>query len=218
MYDLIGSYVMNLSPESKFGVMDGMNPGCQLEASGFRMTPFHLNLGEKLGTKEMVEIDNRNIDLVAAFFSEGYGKMYAEEGLEPRYEIAESFYEIIKSNMGITASISFEQFADPLIAGGYDDDTDSISLNVNYLGEDDCRGLLSTILHESRHALQHKVVSESDCSLVSDEVCQKWALNFENYILPEWDREAYRHQPVEEDAYDYEETIMSRGLSAIGLV
>ena len=202
---------------SAFNEVDGLTPSERLDASGYQMESYHLNPGEILGTKAMLEIDNKNIDTVAAFFSEGYDQLYAAEGIESRYEIAESFYEVIKSNMGITASFSFAPFADPLTAGGYDDKTDSITLNVNYLEDENCCDLISTILHESRHALQFKISLEPNGGMVLDDISQSWAINFEHYILPEWDREAYRHQPIEEDAYDYEKTIMIRGLSAIGL-
>ncbi len=177
----------------------------------------HIELPDCNSSLEMLVMDNNNIDIVAAFFYEGYDKVFENVGFEERYELVNCFYQSIKDNMGISCDLQFAFFDDPLIQGNYDDKTNTITLNANYLENPDCKDLLSTIIHESRHAFQEKECSDNlnGQSMVPEDVRNLWANNLEHYISPEFDIQAYREQPIEKDAYDYENIIMERGLSVL---
>lgn len=92
--------------------------------------------------------------------------------------------------------------------GGYDPSTNSIELNINSLENPDCSGLFNTILHESRHAFQHRSVLNPDSVSIDNNTIDIWRQNFENYISPWLDYEAYREQPVEADAFDFADNMV----------
>lgn len=57
-----------------------------------------------------------------------------------------------------------------------------------------------TILHELKHARQHLAVEDDSGLGYDQETLYKWRYNFAYYIRPEECDEAYRKQPVEQDA------------------
>lgn len=173
---------------------------------------FHIEKPDCNNSLEMLHIDNRNIDTVAAFFYHGMDRVY-ETGIEQRCELALGFYGRIKENMGITSEIGFSFFEDPMTLGGFDRYTNRITLSADMLQNADCRDLLSTIVHEARHSFQLKEVSSHD-SIVPEGIRSSWKYNFDHYIPPELDYQNYRSQPIEKDAYQYEETIMKQGIAA----
>ena len=61
---------------------------------------------------------------------------------------------------------------------------------------------LETIIHELRHAVQHRTVSEQGFWNIDEERRNKWANNMagDNYIRPEINMIGYQLQPVEADA------------------
>ena len=152
------------------------------------------------------------IDIVSQFFTEGKQMDYAENGMEGRCEIANQFYEDIKEEMGITATLCFDPTMAPNELGGYDPQTDTIRLNANYLENGDCTGLMETILHESRHAYQHRCVDHPELSTLSDTLIAAWKENLEHYIRPEFDFVAYENQEVEKDSNYFAGTTLRDGI------
>lgn len=67
------------------------------------------------------------------------------------------------------------------------------------------RETLDTIIHELRHAVQHRAVNEPGFWNVSDERRHAWANNMApgHYIRPEVNMRAYAGQPVEKDAVTF---------------
>ena len=67
------------------------------------------------------------------------------------------------------------------------------------------RETLDTIIHELRHAVQHRAANEPGFWNVSDERRQAWAINMTpgHYIRPEVNMRAYANQPVEKDAVTF---------------
>lgn len=63
--------------------------------------------------------------------------------------------------------------------------------------------ILDTIIHELRHAVQHKAIEEPGFWGVSDEQRAEWAYNMEHYINPKTDIRAYAKQPIENDAASF---------------
>ena len=150
------------------------------------------------------------IGLVRNFYNEGLDLDYADKGLEGRCEIATSFYNDVKEKMGIDADLSFAN-KPPYNLGGYDPLTNRIELNSNYLEKADCEDLINTILHESRHAFQNKCIDTPNSVTVKDNIIEVWKDNFDNYIRPDEDFEAYENQEIEKDANYFADSVMKKG-------
>ncbi|WP_300794665.1 hypothetical protein [uncultured Bacteroides sp.] len=147
------------------------------------------------------------ISIVEQFKEMGMFEEYADSGLEDRMRIATSFYNEVSKTMGIDTEFSFVPMPHSM-QGGYDPSTNSIELNINSLENPDCSGLFNTILHESRHAFQHRSVLNPDSVSIDNKTIDIWRQNFENYISPWLDYEAYREQPVEADAFDFADNMV----------
>ena len=77
------------------------------------------------------------------------------------------------------------------------------STNIN--GDDSysqLSDLINTVAHETRHQYQHYLIENPDQrpDNISKETIKSWEENFKNYKKPEDDFEAYRNQPIEDDA------------------
>ena len=168
---------------------------------------------EGIVTKEViddVEMKKSCIKLVQDFHNEGLDMYYAEKGLQGRCEIASEFYEEVKERMGIDAELSFV-CKPPQDLGGYNPVTNTIELNSRYLEKPECEDLLNTILHESRHAFQNKCIVDPDSVTVKSNIIDVWKDNFENYISPFLDFEAYENQEIEKDANYFADSVMKKG-------
>ena len=166
------------------------------------------------GVKPFVEVEvmeKECTDIVTDFFNERLDSQYAEGSLEERLNIVNDFYDEVKHSMGISAELEFVDMP-PYKLGAYSNRSDTISLNSKYLENADCTSLLDTILHESRHAFQHRAIDNPKSVSVDDKTRESWNVNITNYILPIWDFEAYEKQPIEEDANTFAENIMTNGL------
>lgn len=92
--------------------------------------------------------------------------------------------------------------------GYYSHNNHRVTLNEQALtdsqGNWDSYDLLETVSHELRHAYQHEAVDHPTRYLVSQETIDTWKDNFKNYINSGTDYDAYRAQPVEVDARDFQ--------------
>ena len=72
------------------------------------------------------------------------------------------------------------------------------------------RETISTIVHELRHAVQHKAISldSDDYWNTTEQTRIEWAHNFANYIPYEVDPVGYKNQIVERDANTYADEVM----------
>lgn len=164
--------------------------------------------------KEVIDDVNMKkscIETVRDFYNEGTDIDFAAKGLEGRCEIVLSFYKEIKAHMGIDADFDFVQ-KPPLELGGYNPDTNKIELNVSFLENPDCENLMNTVLHESRHAFQQKCIENPDSVTVKKNIIGVWKDNFENYITPGYDFEAYENQEIEKDANYFADSVMKKGM------
>jgi len=149
-----------------------------------------------------IDMNNTCMSIVERYLNEGLIDEFAETGLDNRMRIATSFYNEVREAMGIDAELNFVPMP-YLMEGSFNPSTNSIELNINSLEKPNSQSLFNTILHESRHAFQHKAVDNPDSVSVDNNIIDIWRQNFDNYIPPWLDYEAYREQPVEEDAFDY---------------
>lgn len=158
-----------------------------------------------------VEMKKECIGVVKDFYGKELDLTFADNGLEGRCKIASDFYKDVKQSMGIDAELSFVSKS-PNDLGGYNPRTNCIELNSNYLEKSDCEDLLNTILHESRHAFQGKCIKSPDSVTVKNNVIDVWKDNFQNYISPCHDFEAYENQEIEKDANYYADSVMKKGM------
>lgn len=168
------------------------------------------DLPNKNGIIDDVEMKKECINMVKIFYNEGLELDYADRGLKGRCEIASNFYDGVKINMGIDAELCFEPKPTHQL-GGYNPSTNRIELNSKYLENADCEDLLNTILHESRHAFQNKCIQNPDSVTVKNNVIDVWKDNFDNYISPQFDFEAYENQEIEKDANYFADSVMKKG-------
>lgn len=93
-------------------------------------------------------------------------------------------------------NIAYYNNEDPGDYGGYAASTNTIYINRFNMG--DATETADTIAHESRHCWQHERADNPQT-----EQDYQFKENFDNYVRPELNFEAYQSQPVEQDARDY---------------
>lgn len=95
--------------------------------------------------------------------------------------------------------------------GFYSPSAKDITLNINEVMSDnfhDYKETLDTLIHEGRHAYQDYNVDVREVH--SDETTTgEWAENLDNYISYEWDPQGYFSQPVEVDAREFAENVLT---------
>ena len=166
------------------------------------------------GVKPFVEVEAMEkecTDIVTDFFNKGLDFKYTEGGLEERLNIANDFYDEVKHSMGISAELEFVDMP-PYKLGAYSNRFDTISLNSKYLENADCTSLLDTILHESRHAFQHRAIDNPKSVSLDAKTRESWNVNITNFILHILDFASYEKQHIEVDANTFAENIMTNGL------
>lgn len=107
---------------------------------------------------------------------------------------------------------------DPSQCGYYDWNKGKAVFNVVelWIKDDDkdfdahIQNFFDTIIHELRHAVQRKAVTESGFWEVDEERRQKWDENFQpgNYVRADVNIRGYMEQPLENDAYTYAAYVM----------
>lgn len=157
-----------------------------------------------------VEMKKGCIELVKDFNSEGFDLDFAEKGLEGRCEMVSDFYDSVKEIMGIDAELQFSNIPENM-CGGYNSATNRIELNSKFLENPDCKDLLNTLLHESRHVFQQRCIDNPESVTVKDNIIDVWKDNMNNYISPEFDFEAYENQEIEKDANYFADSVMRKG-------
>ena len=124
------------------------------------------------------------------------------------------FYNSFSELTGSRPYLSFTKMG-PRNMGAYNPENNTITLNRDLLEKENPDKLMSTILHEARHAYQHYAVEHPDRVTVSAETIAEWKENFNYYIRPEYDFNAYVNQPVEADADSFADLAMYAGYSLL---
>lgn len=142
-------------------------------------------------------------------FSDGtWEELTAAERLDVLQKVAniESTYLGIPHELNVGATV-----LDDGVLGGYNDNTNSIIIDLTHLEHDDSYEVLDTVLHEARHAYQHSLISfyqiaapEYKQLLVFKEV-QQYDAEFSNYTHGSSNEtfDDYYYQTCEEDARSY---------------
>lgn len=146
------------------------------------------------------------------FYFSGKAETFMEGNVEIREQLATEYFEEIKDSLGLPDDVSIEFCHMDNSLGGYNPDTNSITLNESYLEHPDPRGLIKTITHESEHAFQQHVVDNPHLYPdIQKEIIAEWKYNMDHYKSAEiFGFEAYRNQPIEKDAFAFESYVFSQ--------
>lgn len=136
---------------------------------------------------------------------------YEEANIEQRVEYLEEFHEQFNEKTGYSNNLHFKQGMDPENLGAFNPETKQIDLNADLLKDGDPERVMVTIMHESRHAYQDFAINHPEQVSVDANTIKEWQNNFDHYIRPEFDYEAYVNQPVEADADEFSERMFCEG-------
>lgn len=136
---------------------------------------------------------------------------YSDANIEQRAEYMKDFHDNFNELSGYSGNLHFSDNMEPNNLGAFNPFTKRIDLNVDLLRDSDPEQLMETILHESRHAYQDYAINNPEKVSVDADTIMVWKNNFEHYICPEFDYEAYFNQPVEADANDFAERMFEQG-------
>ena len=139
---------------------------------------------------------------------------YADADFKLRATYMKEFYNSFSELTGARPNLSFCKMG-PRNMGAYNPVNNTITLNRDLLKKENPDKLMSTILHEARHAYQHYSVEHPDRVSVNAETIAEWKENFDYYIRPEYDFNAYVNQPVEVDADCFANLAMYAGCSLL---
>lgn len=158
-----------------------------------------------------IECVEQCISTANEFYESGRAEVFMEGGVETREQLAKEYFDEIKDCLGLPTDIPIE-FRPMDSLGGYNPESNSITLNENYLEHPDPRGLIKTITHESEHAFQHHVVENTHLYPdIPKEIIADWKYNMEHYKSAQiYGFEAYRNQPIEKDAFAFESYVFSQ--------
>lgn len=156
------------------------------------------------------------IEDMAQFYLQGKDIEYQYGSLEQREALAVEFFEGVQKDLGISCNLEFSSMK-PYECGCYSSENGSITLNSQMLESNDPSELLKTIVHESRHAYQQECILAPNESNISSDTIAAWAMNYmPGYYIPfEWDPEAYQEQPLEKDAFTFENYVYEQAMNRL---
>ena len=190
----------------------------------------HEDVSEKI--KEQVhlsETDEKYIketqELLVEIFGENACERFRNATKFERIEMMHNFAEKLSELYGldITVDISINQPTnDGIQLGCFSQENNKAEFNIFLLTLDlsDFREpeyfdeifymALDTVIHELRHAVQHRAITEEGFWDVDEERRNQWANNMagNNYIRPEVDMIGYQLQPIEADAVVFAENCL----------
>ena len=144
------------------------------------------------------DISNETCENLSAFEQNSWDNLSQVEKEQAIEELRDSIAEDLQiENKPDIAYYNNEDSGD---YGGYAASTNTIYINQFNMGN--AAETADTIAHESRHCWQHERADNPQT-----EQDQRFKENFDNYIKPEINFEAYQSQPVEQDASDYAEQV-----------
>lgn len=127
---------------------------------------------------------------------------YVSGSIAERKELIQNLHTRFCDTFGTNSRLNFEPMS--LCDMGYHDSgTNVVAINDMLLENEDPKEIIMTDLHEIYHDFQDKAVKMPFSVDVDESIINIWKENFENYISPEFDYEAYSKQPIEVDANDF---------------
>ena len=106
----------------------------------------------------------------------------------------------------------YEKPEDGMVTNGYyNDNSRRISINEYSMQDQRYEDVMTTVVHEMRHAYQHQVIRQPERYEVTPDNVQAWKDNFDHYNAAEDGYSTYRNQPVEADARAFSENRVEYG-------
>lgn len=173
---------------------------------------------------EMREYDYRKIEETGQLADECFcrnGESVTESlrGMSnlDRIKAAEEFAVRLSQLYGLDIQVDVE-VDDPRACGAYNWREKKVSFNLVELMvpgdspdfEAHVANFIDTVIHEERHAVQHRALLEPGFWNIPEDVRSRWADNLQHYIKPEVDAWGYRMQPIENDAFTFANLSMQR--------
>jgi len=140
---------------------------------------------------------------------------YSDASIEQRAEYMKDFHDNFNELSGYSGNLHFSDKMGAYDLGAFNPTTKRIDLNADLLHDSNPEQLMETILHESRHAYQDYAINNPKKVSVDADTISVWKNNFEHYITPELDYEAYFNQPIEADANDFAERMYEQGTNRL---
>lgn len=80
-------------------------------------------------------------------------------------------------NTSVNENITFSESSLGTI-GSYNKETNKITVNVNYISQENSYSKISSIIHEMRHAYQYAAVASPEKYIITSETLSEWSANF----------------------------------------
>lgn len=161
-----------------------------------------------------IQLRNKCVEYINQKFPHGFEYFYLNSTVDERVEMLKSMTEDLSDIYGVklndivlyTPDNEFKQRT----AGYYSTDENTLNLNVSLLFQENMTmsaEAFLTIFHELKHARQWFAIKGEQDYGYSPELLYSWAINWknENYITFMESDEGYRNQPIEFDAFAFEE-------------
>lgn len=168
--------------------------------------------------QEMAERTSRLIESCYCRNDHSVVDSLREMNAEERMRATQDFCDRLAQLNGVEIrDVTFFQDRNVGNCGAYNFRTKTVRFNIVELMLDGnhpdfeahITNFLNTIVHEYRHAVQHRAMREKGFWEVEDERRARWADNLPpKYILAQNDPRGYRMQPIEKDAFTYAALVM----------
>ena len=161
-------------------------------------------------SKRKLEILQTKLEKIYGFKPHQWSRLSLEERLEVLQDVHNALaatYSFTPVPVGITP-------LPPQILGVFSETKEDIKINKKLVASNNQIETLATLIHESRHAYQWYLIKRyrQGPAFLSEARCaqaQEWGDNFDNYKTGEqYGSKAYQNQPVEADAFGFEETVI----------
>ena len=169
---------------------------------------------------ELSETDNKKVEetreLIHDKFGEDVADTIAKASNKERVDMMDEFAKELAVLYGLDIDIDIT--VDKVSSWGYySHDEKKAVFNIAALMIDSndesfkavVFEVIDTIIHELRHAVQHKSVSDPAFWDIGEERAKAWETNMRNYIRAGVDPRGYARQPIEADATAFAGTVMS---------
>lgn len=165
------------------------------------------------------ETDNKKaeetVELIHDKFGEDVVSAVASESEEKRIEMMADFTKELATLYGLDIDIDIT-VTDAVSWGCFNDEENKVVFNFAALmtdATDENFGqvvfeVIDTIIHELRHAVQYKAISDPTFWDIGNKRAKRWKSNMKNYIRAGVDPEGHSRQPVEADASTFTALIM----------
>lgn len=165
------------------------------------------SLAEKSLDSPKINIERFSVEQCQYLVNNFDSDLYSSLPENKKMMMVRDYHQKFSGSMGVKTNLMFNDMP-TRSRGCYIHDSKTVYINTNIL--DNPRQLLTTDLHELRHAVQHSAIDSPFKYDISNDIINAWKDNFENYYSAEDNFPKYYNQPVEVDARAYAQTIMEK--------